>query len=63
MRRWYTSKTNVDIETGEILSDSAILRGHYDKVGKEESIEYKKDYNIKKITYYYERSKQQRLFD
>jgi hypothetical protein len=60
-KRWYTIKQHVDIETGEVLTESDVLRGNYLKVGKDERIEYKTDYNIKYLNYHYEQNNQTRI--
>ena len=63
-KRWYSITEHVDIETGELLTTSQLKREYWDKVGKEEKIDYShRDYNLKKIIYHYEKSKQQRLWD
>lgn len=60
-RKWYTISTNIDIETGEIITESQVLRERWVKVGTEKEVQYKYNTGINKITKKYERNRQQRI--
>mgnify|MGYP000161604481 CR=1 FL=1 len=60
-KRWFTQKVNVDIETGEVLSDSRIERERYVYKRSSYTTEDCGAYYLKKVTKEYESNKQTRL--
>ena len=58
-KKWYTIKESVDIDTGELLTESRLQRESWIKVGQEKRIDYSNStYNINYITNIYEKSRQ-----
>lgn len=60
IKRWYTIREFIDIETGEIINKEQ--EQDYIKVGNEIKYDQSEKYNIKKILVYGKVSRQQKLF-
>ncbi len=60
-KRWFTESVYVDRDTGEVLSKSRVLRENWIKKDSSSRIEDKGMYNLKIVTYEYERNRQTSL--
>ena len=60
-KRWFTNRTWVDLETGEVLSESRVKRDNYRVLNNTHTVEDCGAYNLKKIIYECEKDKQLRI--
>ncbi len=60
-KKWFTETRHVDLETGEALSKSRVDREDWIKKGQSKTIQDCGMYNLKVITYEYEKSRQLKI--